>query len=131
MSITITLNKKNYLHPEQERTGIITNASTIAEGKTKMIISNIKSDSNSFSISINFFSKNKGNAEKVEMAYIVPENAVKSFSNGMGYAYLDNKDNREISLNYNATETFDYYYIILNPITIDGEHQVILNVAFN
>ena len=96
-----------------------------------MIITDVKSDSNSFSISINFFSKNKDNTHKVEMTSIVPENAVKSFPNGIGYAYLDTKGNREISLKYNDTDTFDYYYIALNPNTIDSEHQVILNVDFN
>jgi hypothetical protein len=129
--MTITLTKKNYLHPEQERAGVITNASAILEGKTKMIITDVKSDSNSFSISINFFSKNKDNAHNVDMTSIVPENAVRSFSNGIGYAYLDTKDNREISLKYNNTDTFDYYYLALNPNTIDSEHHVILNVDFS
>lgn len=131
MSITVTLNKKDHIYPEQERAGVITNASQVPSGKTKMLISDVKSDSNSFSVAINFFSKGKGDSDKVEIISIVSENAVRSFSNGMGYAHLDTKDNREISLKYNGTDTFDYYYITLNPNTIHSEHQITLNVDFD
>lgn len=131
MSIRVTLTEENCLHPRQERPDVITNFLTIPEGKTKMIITDVKSDSNAFSISINFFSKNKDNAPNIDMTSIISENAVKSFPNGIGYAYLNTKDNREISLKYSDIDTFDYYYLVLTPDTIDNECQVTLNVDFS
>lgn len=129
MSITTTLNKKNYLYPEQEKAAI-TNFSLIPTGKTKMIISDIKSEGNIFSIAINFLSKNNGSNEKIETISIIPENARKSFPNGTGYAYLNNKENREISLKYNNEDFFDHYYITLNPSTINNEHSVTFDIDF-
>jgi len=84
MSIRVTLTAENCLHPRQERPDVITNFLTIPEGQTKMIITDVKSDSNAFSISINFFSKNKDNAPNIDMTSIISENAVKSFPNGIG-----------------------------------------------
>lgn len=123
MSITVTLSKKSSHYPEQ-------NTSPVPPGKIKMLISDVKSDSNTFSIAINFFSKNKSNNDKIEITSIVPENAVKYFSDGRGYAYLDTKDNREIGLKYNETATFDYYYITLNSNTISNDHFILFTIDF-
>lgn len=114
MPLTITLSKENNIYPKQERADIITNTDLIPKGKIYMIISDISSDSNLFSISVNLLSKSGHN----------------QFRSTIGYQYLETKENREINLRYTDTETFDYFYIVLNQATIESSQQVTLTIDF-
>jgi sporulation-control protein spo0M len=109
MSITIILNTKNSVYPGQETTGSI-NFSSVPSGKTKMQISNVKSNTNSFYVTIVC----RSSGSKKEISHT-----------------LTAMDNREISLINDADTSFDNYYITLNLSTISSEHEIGLDIDFS
>lgn len=130
MNSNITLNILKPIFPQQPSNSLIENASAIPNGKTKMIISNIISNKQWFSLSVNLLPSVKCRLKNEKTLCTLGSERQIGSSKAPHFIYIEDESTREIDLNYKLETKFDYFYIALVTSSIDGKDAVSFTINF-